>query len=481
MEDKYQYIRLGIAMGDLIKSTLGPSGMNKMVIGDDMKPISTNDGATVIKNLKVDNPIAQMFKALALSQERAIGDGTTTAVLFSAQLLSHSIDLLEKGMHRINVVNGYNIARQAALEFIQNKTLPVDTEKVMLTTFGSKIPPELAKHLKDLLIKKDFEKIKIYEEDNSDPMDTTILSGAAFEGFTINDRMPRKAEGKVAVVDMKTNLENTKMAVQSSEELVKVNRQFRKFKKDLVEKLKKEEVKALFITDINEELSSLLSEANILTVVSYKREDLDNICAATGAIAIADPEEDFSKFLGKAIIEYSKEKKSIYVENESSDIETLVLRGQTKEVLEETHRAVDDVIGIMKRLGPIVVGAGAIETEVSLFLRKFATQVGGKEQMAIEKFANAIEAIPLTLAKNCGLDALDVIARLRSHHTKGEKYTGVDAVKGISDAKERNILELAILKAHAISAATDVANLILKLDDIYQGGSGENNNPNQKS
>jgi len=466
-----EHIQLGINFANLVRSTLGPKGMNKLVIGKEDK-VFTNDGATIINTVKIYDPIAELFKNLARNQEKAVGDGTTTATILTGELLKKSLELLDLGMHNTNIIDGYNLARRAILEYLSNEenTIESDREKIMRTAFGSKLNKDLIDIFVKILKDKDVKKLNLYQMGNANPFDSEIIKGYAFEGYTINDRVPEKAEGKVAVMDLTTNLENTKMSVRSSEELVKVNRQFRQFKKDIVEKLVKEGVKIFFFTDTNPELETLLTEANIMSVVNYKRDELDKICLATGCKAIADPEADFSKYVGYASsVKYIKDSKTIIITNPESKTETLIIKGQTKEILEETKRAVEDVLGLLKINSRVVIGGGSIEIELGNMLRNFSKSIGGKEQIAIDKFADALESIPVTLAKNCGFDAMELLANLKALHSKGEREIGIDPLSKLSNAKERGILEPALMKAHAINSATDVCNMILKLDEVYKG------------
>lgn len=468
MDNKYQYLQLGIQFGELVKATLGPKGMNKLVMHQS-GPILTNDGATIIKNLKIDNPIGTMFRNLAESQEKAVGDGTTTSVLICAQLLENAINLLDKGMHRINIIKGYEMARHAAINYLDTTNTKPDKEQVMRTTFGSKISPKISDHLTKLILKANPENLRIYKQDNKDPMKSELINGFAFSGYTINDRVPNEATGRVAVLDLTTNMENAKMSVQTSEELEKVNKTFRRFKKSIVDKLQELDVKILFYTDTNPELESYLADAGIFSVVNYKRDELDNVCKATGATSISDPDIIDERHIGYAKAVYERDSRTIFVTDKRSKLKTLILKGSTKQVLDETERAVDDVLGVLRNLGPVVPGAGATEISLSLLLKKHAPKIGGKEQLAIEKFAEALEIIPLQLAKNCGLDATKILAGLKTLHEKGENVMGVDEIYEVSNALDRGVVEPIHLKKHAINSATDVANLILKLDDIYRG------------
>lgn len=478
MENKYAFIQTAIGISNTVRATLGPKGMNKMVIDkNNSNPILTNDGATIIKNLAIDNPIAKMFKELAESQEIAIGDGTTTAVIIAGQLLENALSLLNRKIHPTTIITGYDLARTEAIKFVLNKQERTEKEKIIKTTFGSKIPEKISSKLISILKEvKDVNKLRIAKKINSSE-ESKLINGFVFDGHNMNERMPKEIEGNIAVVDMyNEDLEFAKFNITTTKELDKLEEYLKDKRKNFVNKLKENNVKALFITKTNPQIEALLTDAGIMEVVVYKKEYLDNICKATNSLIITDLKEiDISRYLGNARVKYERET-GIIIENEKSQIETLLICGETNQVTEEIIRSVEDVLGILKNDEYAVIGAGAFEISLSLHLKKLSFNIGGKEQLAIESFSNAIENIPLILAENCGFDAIEVVALLKKLHQEGKKDYGVDAIKIISDARERGIYEPAKLKIHAINSATDVANLILKLDDIYYGKDKEDNN-----
>lgn len=467
IKNKYQYIQVGIDISNTVRTTLGPKGMNKMIIKD--TPILTNDGATIINSIKFENPIGELFKKLATSQEQFIGDGTTTTVLLAGQLLERSLEMLNKKVHPTTIINGYDIARHESINFINKIKYEASLEPIIKTCFGSKISNSMSEKLTELLSKIDVNKLKMFKKENSDPRLTNVIKGVKFDGYTINDRMPRQVIGKIAVVDTNNHADTAKISLTSTDELNKFNENSRQIKKDLVRKLKEANVQCVFLTDTNAMIESFLSEENLMSVVAYKKTILDLICKASGAMVIGDQSTEFEKYLGTGVVEYDRDDQSITILNDNSQIDTLIIHGPTKQTLDETERAVDDVIRLLKLDKNVVVGAGAIEVELALHLREFSKKIGGKEQIAIEKFAEALEAIPFVIAENCGLDAMEVLTMLKNQHTLKNRTLGVDPIRTISDAKERNVLEPSLLKVHAINSATEVANIILKLDDIYQG------------
>lgn len=468
IKNKYQYIQIGVDISNVVRTTLGPRGMNKMVIKPE-GPILTNDGATIIKSINFGNPIGEIFRKLAENQESYIGDGTTTTVILAGQLLERSLELLNKRVHPTTIINGYSIAKSESIKFLQRVKFQADVDSIIKTAFGSKINQELAMKITELLKGVDMRKLRIGKVDNSDPNLTNLIDGFQFGGYTINDRMPKQIVGKVAVLDLMTNMDSAKVSLNTTEELNKYNENSKDMKKNIVSKLAELDVKCVFLTDSNPLIENYLTEKNIMTIVCYKRDMIDNICKASNCLSIGDTESDFAKYIGFASVEYEQEKRTITILNEKSEIKTLLLHGATKQVLDETERAVDDVVKLLRLTNEVVVGAGAVEIELALHLRAFSQKIGGKEQVAIDKFAEALESIPFILAENCGHDAMEVITMLKNQHSNGNRTLGVDAFKVVSDAKERNVLEPALLKIHAINSAVDVANLILKLDDIYNG------------
>lgn len=465
-ENKYAHIQLAINFSDLIRTTLGPRGMNKMVIGKG-KTIHSNDGATIIQNIQSNDPIISLFKELAEAQEKAIGDGTTTAVIIAGQLLSNALDLINKGIHPTTIINGYSLAKVETMRTLNNLKKKGDKEKIINTTFGSKIPQDIINHLRKLLLQvKDYEELRIHKFPNSDPMKSKLFSGFVFEGFTINDRMEKQIEGKIVVLDYRTNVETSNVQVTSAEELKKMNEYDRAYKREIVDRLVEKKVGCLFYTDTNPEFEAYLTEKGITGIVVYQRDNIDGICEALNLMATSNINNIFVK---EGKIEYKKPNQ-IYVFGNS---ETLILHGLTVQTLDEIERAVHDVVSLFRHSIDTVTGAGAIEIELSNHLNRFAETVGGKEQLAIEKYAESIESIPLIIAENAGLDAIQILTALKTMH-KDNPDLGVDIIKGISDAHERGIVDPVLVKIFAFNSATNVANLILKTDKLLIGeGNGK--------
>lgn len=459
MENKYAHIQTAVNFCDLIRSTLGPRGMNKAVINKDT--VFTNDGATIIDQIKIDDPIINLFKELAKSQEELVGDGTSTAIIFAGQLLDNALTLLNKGIHPTTIINGYSLAKVETMKILDELKSPGEKGKIIQTAFGSKITPDIVDILKTLILKvKDFEKLRIHKIPG-DPLSSEIFNGYIFNGYTINDRMKDEIKGKIVILDLKTNVMASDLKVEKVEELKKINEYETEYKRDIVDKLVKAKIDCIFYTDTNPEFETYLTEKGITGIVVYQREVLDGLCEALKLKATSNINEIFS---GKGEIKYKKPNQ-VYV---AGDVETLILKGSTKQTTDEIERAVHDVVSLLKHEIDQVVGAGAIEIELAKRLYLLAKNVGGKEQLAIEKYAESLESIPLIIAENCGLDAIHILTALKTMHQTNPNL-GVDMMVGISDAKVGGIVEPVLVKIHAFNSAVNVANLILKTDRMLVG------------
>ena len=473
METEPNHIQLAINFADLVRTTLGPRGMNKMIVSKGQISALTNDGATIIGALRGGNPIVDLFKSLAKSQEEAVGDGTTTAVVLAGNLLSNAQELTKKGIHPTVVINGYNIALANTMNFLKNTSEKPDKEKIMRTAFGTKIAPELVEHFIEILKEvKNPNELKTYQIKSSDPFKSEIFKGHIFEGFTRDEQMPSHVKGKIAVLNFPVNLKMDNMSASSVKDLLEMEQADVDIKRDVVNKLKSEGVEWVFYTDTCKEFDAYLTEAGIAGVAIFRPIDIDTICIATKCKAITSSDLIDSNHIGKGEVSYVRGADSnpgaVYV---NGDYETLVIHGPTNHVLDEIDRSLDDVLRLLKHDLDMVVGAGAIEVEISKYLKEL--QIGGKEQLAIEKFADAIESIPLIIAENCGLDAIETLTNLKALHSNGDSNQGVDMIKGISNAREKGIFEPVLVKLHAISSATQVTNQILKLDAILAGEGDE--------
>ena len=340
-EEQIKNINFAIGIANLVKTTLGPRGMNKMVISDGKIKCMTNDGATIIGNLRGGNPIVELFKQLAQSQEEVVGDGTTTATIFAGQLLENALSLVNKGIHPTTIINGYSLAKMRAIEFINKTKRYADLDKIIKTSFGTKLPKEIIEHLTSLLLRvKDPINLKMMKIANRSPLESELFEGWVFQGFTINDRMKDQFEGKIAVMDFPISLKMDKFSVTSAEEMEKIQEKDTDMKKRIVEKLKENNVGWIFYTDTTPEFESYLTDAGITGVVIWDRSVIDNICKACNAVAISGINQIEAKRIGDGKVRYIKSSNVkdnsglIYL---SGNFETLVLKGSTEQFLEEMN------------------------------------------------------------------------------------------------------------------------------------------------
>jgi len=316
---------------------------------------------------------------------------------------------------------------------------------------------------------KDIMDFKITRFNNSDALDSKIFNGFVFEGFVLNDRMKAETSGKVAVLDFPVNWKMDNFSVTNAKDMEEVQNKDSEYKKKIVDRLKELGVECVFYTDTTPEFESYLTENGISGIVVFARENIDGICQATKCIAASSLEQLNENHIGSGKMRYEKPRSGrghIWVDG---DMQTIVLKGNTQQLLEEMIRAIDDVLGLLRNDLEYCIGAGAIEIEIANDLREFAKQVGGKEQLAILKFAESIESIPQIIAENSGLDAIEIITTLSTLHQNGEKDMGVDVGIGISNARERGIFEPVLIKIHAINSATNITTLILKIDKVLLG------------
>ncbi len=462
MENKNAHIQLAINFADLIRTTLGPRGMNKIVVSDG-KALHTNDGASIIRNIQTNDPIIDLFKELAISQEEKVGDGTTTATILAGQFLNNALQLINKGIHPTTIITGYNIAKNETIKFLARHAETGDKQKIIKTTFGNKIETDLVDHLTKLILQiKDIENLRIFKKID-DPEKSELFKGFIFEGFTIDDQMKHQISGNICLLDYRTNVEAANLQITNAEELQKMNEYDRSYKKDIIDKLVEKGVDCLLYTDTNPEFEAMLLESGITGIVVYKRKDfVSGISKVLNILPTSDPD---NIHLVKGNLRYEKPGQ-IFVDG---NMETLVLCGSTKQTLDEIERCIHDVLGLLKNNIDCVIGAGAIEIEIANHLGMLAKSLNGKEQLAVEKYAEAIESIPLILAENSGLDSIGVLTNLKTRHLTGEKDLGIDMYLGVSNAREREIVDPVLVKIHAINSATNVANLILKTDKILVG------------
>ncbi|MCL2691739.1 MAG: TCP-1/cpn60 chaperonin family protein [Candidatus Bathyarchaeota archaeon] len=499
-------------IGEVLKTTLGPRGMDKMLI-DSLGDITiTNDGATILKEIDVEHPAAKMMVEIAKTQDDMVGDGTTSAVVLASELLKKAEELLEQNIHPTILVSGYRKAAQKAIEVIGKIAEPLDVKdqktllKVALTSTSSKSVGSAREHLAEISIDAvkqivetrgdktlaDIDNIQIIKKTGKSLLETQLIKGIIVDKEVVNPGMPKvKQNATIALLDSPLEIEKTEI---SAEIRIKDPTQMKAFLdqetdmlKEMADKLKAVGADVIFCQKgIDDMVQHFLAKEGIMAARRVKESDMEKLARATGAKVSSDLDDLKKDDLGKAgLVEERKigEDKMIFVEKcKDPHSVAILLRAGLERMIDEAERALTDSLSVVSDVienNKIVPGGGAVEMELSKELRKYATTVGGREQLAIEAFAEAIEVIARTLAENAGLDPIDILAQLRTTHDTAEnKNKGINVYEGkLQDSIQNGVIEPIMVKEQAIKSAAESAAMILRIDDVItskapKGGPG---------
>jgi thermosome len=499
-------IAIGYAIAQIVKTTLGPKGMDKMLVSDIGDIIITNDGATILEEMNVEHPTAKLMVEIAKTQDKEVGDGTTTSVVIAGNLLKNAGNLLDKNIHPTTIIKGYELAEaetRRLLDELSHKVTIDDEDalkKIALVAMGSKGigSKEEKEHIAKLVINAikmvaekrgdklyiDTDNIKLEKKAGADVMATELIKGIVIDKEVVHPAMPKVVKNaKIALIDAALEIEKTetdaKINITNPEQLEAFLKQEEIMLRKMVEKIKASGANVIFVQKGIDDLAQhYLAKEGIMAVRRVKRSDIEKLARATGAKIVSSLDDLTPKDLGTAgLVEERKiagEAMVFVQECKDPKSVTIFVRGGTEHVVSEVERAIKDSIGAVASSledGKYVTGGGSIEIELAKRLREFATKVGGREQLAIEAFAEALESIPVALAENGGLDAIDVLVELRAKHAeKGNESYGVDVINGkVADMKKIGVLEPTKVKRQAIASATEAARLILRIDDIISG------------
>jgi thermosome len=494
-------IAVAKAVAMAVKTTLGPKGMDKMLV-DELGDITiTNDGATILEEMNIEHPAGKMLVEVAKTQDDETGDGTTTAVVLAGELLKKAEGLLDQSIHPSVIINGYKMAQERAINELEKLSDPIsinDTDKlvkVAVISMSSKgaagrkrenlakiivsaVKQVAEKRDKEIVIDEDY--IKIEKKEGGDVDDSELINGVVVDKERVHNSMPSVVKkAKIALIDVALEIKETEtdaeIRITSPDQLQAFLNQEEKMLKDMADKIVKSGATVLFCQKgIDDMAQHYLAKAGIYAARRVKKSDMEKLARATGANMVTSLSDLNSKDLGYAgTVEEKKvagEAMTFVKDCKEAKAVTILIRGGTKHVVDEAERAVVDGIGAVScaiEMGKIVFGGGAIETALSVKLRDYAKQIGGREQLAIEAFADALEIIPRTLAESAGMDPIDTLVKLRSLHSKGEKWHGVDVMSGKVDSMDDNdVIEPTKVKRQALASASEAAEMILKIDDI---------------
>ncbi len=497
---------------EAIKSSLGPKGMDKMLVSTFGDVVITNDGATILREIDIQHPAAKFIVELAKVQDQETGDGTTTVVIIAGELLRSAEELLSLDIHPTIITDGYRKAAEKALQILDeiSKSVAYEDEemmkKVSMTALASKMVAENREYLTDLTLKAvksvveekegklvvDIDDIKIEKKTGEGVEDTKLINGVVLDKEFVHPGMPKK------LTDVNIALIDAPLEVKKTEITAKINitdpNQIKAFM-DEEESMIKEMVDKIVGLGVNfvvcqkgiDDLGQhFLAKAGVCAVRRIKRSDMDKIAKATGGKIVNSVEELTVEDFGKAgVVEERKvgEEKMIFIEDCANPKSvSLLIRGGAELVVDEVQRGVHDSLCVIRNViqeGKVVSGGGAPEMELSRRIRRYADTLSGREQLAVRAFAEALEIVPRTLAENAGFDPTDIIVDLRAAHDEGKKDWGVDVMGNkTSDMATLNVWEPTMVKKHAIKSANEAAVMILRIDDVIatreieKGGGG---------
>jgi thermosome len=496
------------AVADTVKTTLGPKGMDKMLV-DSMGDITiTNDGVTILEEMQIEHPAAKMMVEVAKAQNEAVGDGTTTAVVLAGELLKKAGDLLEQDIHPIIVTKGYKLARIKALEALEKTAIKVGMEdekslkQIANTAMTGKSAEWASEFLADIIVKAvkrvaetqdnklvvDTENIKIEKKHGGTISDTVLIEGILIDKEVVHSGMPKAVKNaKIALLDAAIEVKelegDAKISIDSPEKMQAFMDGEEKMLRSIVDKVTASGATVVLCQKgIDDIAQHFLAKKGIIAARRVKKSDMDKLAKATGGKIVSNISElskDDLGFAGNVEERKVGTDRMIYVEKcRDPKAVTILIRGGTEHVVDEAERAIEDAvkdIAAALELGKMVAGGGATEIEVAKVVRKYADSFSGREQLAILAFADAMEVIPRALAENAGLDPIDKLAMLRSEHEKGKSTMGLDVFSGqVVDMLHAGVIEPLKIKLQAVQSATEAAEMIRRIDDlIAAGGSSE--------
>ncbi|TET10719.1 MAG: thermosome subunit [Candidatus Thorarchaeota archaeon] len=494
-------IMAGIVISDAVKSTLGPRGMDKMLVDSLGDVTITNDGASILKEIDVQHPAAKMLVEVAKSQDQETGDGTTTSVVIAGELLKRAQELLEMKIHPTIIVGGYQKAAEKATDILNSISVTmVGMDKKVLTgiaatSMNSKSVVGSRDHFAKIAVdsvlqiaektdggaKADIEMIEIIKKQGKSLNETELVTGMVIDKEIVHASMPKKVENaKIALVNAAIEVEKTEfdaeIKIDRPEQIKAFLDEEQRMLTDMVDKIVASGANVLVCQKgIDDVAQHFLAKNGIMAIRRAKKSTLEKLGKATGGNIATSLDELNADYLGEAgIVEEVKigDDKLVYVKNcKDPKAVSIVIRGGTEHVVDEADRALHDALSVVRNVvedTTYVAGGGSIETEIARQLEAFANKVGGREQLAIEAFAESMLIIPKTLAENGGHDPIDIIADLNKEHTKATgTWFGVDVIKGkTTDMMKAGVIEPARVKSQAIRSAAEAAQMILRIDDV---------------
>ncbi len=487
------------AVADSVRSTLGPKGMDKMLVDSMGDVVITNDGATILKEMDIEHPAAKMIIEVAKTQEQHCYDGTTSAVVLSGELLKRSEDLIEQNVHPTVICEGFRLAAEKAISLLEGHGISTDDNDAVLlevakTSLTGKSAGAVKAFMADICVRTvnavgvvdegerivDLSDIKVEKRQGGSIKDSTLIDGILLDKERVHAGMPRSInDAKIALINSAVEVKKTevdaKIQITDPNQLASFLAEEENYIRGLVDKITASGANVLICQKGIDELAQhYLSKAGVFTIRRAKKSDMEALSKATGAQIVTNMDDLSADDLGHAArVEERKigESDMTFVTGcpEAKSVSVL-LRGGTEHVVDEIRRAFDDAVGVVSVAwedGAVLTGGGSVLAALSRDLRTYAETIGGREQMAIEAFASALEIIPRTLAENAGLDPVTTLIALRKAHADGASHAGINVYEGgVVDMKDGNVLEPLRVVEQAIQSATETAIMILRIDDV---------------
>lgn len=498
----------GQIVSEVVKSTLGPRGMDKMLI-DSLGDITiTSDGATILDEIDVKHPAAKMIIEVAKTQDDEVGDGTTTAVILAGELLNSAEELFEQEIHPSIIISGYQKASEKALEVLNENAMDVNMDdedtlvKLSNTAIRSKAVAAEREHLSRVAIKAikqiieerngeiiaDVDNVHIIKKEGKSLRETDIINGIIIDKEVVHDGMPKRIDdAKIALLDIPLEVEKTEfdaeIRIKSPDSIKAFLDQESDMLKKMVDRITDSGANVVFAQKgIDDVAQHLLSKAGILAARRVKKSDIEKLAKATGGKVVSNLSDLGEEDLGTCdIVEERKvaDEEMIFVEGcKDPKAVAIFVRAGLERMLDEAERSLNDALYVISDVAEVpkmVPGGGAIEMEISKEIREYARQVGGRQQLAIEAFSDALESIPKTLAQNAGLDILDTMVALKAAHAKADgKVMGVNVFEGgLTDMLEQGVIEPMVVKQQAIKSAVEASSMLLRIDDVVAASSSD--------
>jgi thermosome len=509
-------IQAAIAIAEAVRSTLGPRGMDKMLVDSLGDVVITNDGVTIMKEIEVEHPAAKMMVEVAKTQDTEVGDGTTTAVMLAGELLKQAQQLLEQNVHPTVISTGYRMAAEKAKEILEKISRDISEKdddvlkKIAMTALGSKGASMSKDLLADISVKAvkkiietvdgkriaDLNNVQVVKKQGGSIDDTQIIDGIIVDKEKAHPDMPQVVKNaKIALLNAALEIKkpeiDTNIQIRDPSMIHSFLEEEEKMLKEMVEKIAATGANVVFSQKgIDDMAQHFLAKKGIYAARRVKKSDMEKLEKATGAKIVMNLDDLTPNDLGQAEkveeIKIGEDHLTFVTGCKNPKAVSILVRGGTEHVVDEIERSIQDALHVVAKAiedGKVVTGAGSAAIEISLGLREYASSVGGREQLAIEKFADAMEIVPRTLSENAGLDPIDMIISLRKAHKDGNKNHGVNVFSGqIEDMWKLGVIEPIRVGQQAIDSATEAAVMILRIDDVVaaKGGAAGAKQPEKK-